>query len=355
MSAALAALSMVGALATAALLSLLAARIVGQRQNWTAVGLQGGIGILVTAAAWLTGLTGIPVVFLGPVVALGGLFGVVVTLAHRERGEREIAGTIFAGILAAIVYVPLVSIVFTLWYDPFATGIGLLDFGAAIPTEVAAGGAAIAVVMVARREPRPVGTPVAWPGLLLPTIGLVVAWVVWLMALELDHLTPLIVGNSILMAASGALAWALVERARFRTNTMTGASLGVLAGLASATPAAGYLLPGLAIVTAVVTAAVCALAAGRSSFTASRRVATVLLVGGATSLVLLGFLATDVSFIYTGQPELFFGQAFTVAAAAVGGFGVGLLVWLAIRRVGRPRRQPGRTGARVTSRRSPVA
>jgi ammonia channel protein AmtB len=355
MSAALAALSTVGALATAVLLSLLAASLAGKRQNWTAVGLQGGIAILVTAAAWLTGVTGIPVVFLAPVIALGGLFGVVVTLAHRERSFGEIAGAIFAGILTAIVYVPLVSIVFTLWYDPLATGIGLLDFGAALPTEVAAGSAALAVVLVARSEPRVVGVPVAWPRLVFPTIGLVIAWLAWLIGLELDQLTPLTVGNIVLMAFSGAVASALVERARFRTNTLAGTILGLLAGLAAATPAAGYLLPGLAVVTALVAGAVCALATGRASLTPSRRVATVLMLGGATSLLLLGFLAKDVSFIYTGQPELFFGQVFSIVIAGVGGFGLGTLVWLAIRRVGRPRRQAGRRSARDASRRSPVA
>jgi ammonia channel protein AmtB len=357
MSAALAALSAVGALAASVLLSLIAARLAGQRQKWTAVGLQGGVAILVTAAAWFTGVTGIQVVFLAPVVALGGLFGLVVTLPHRERLGGEIAGMIFAGVLTAIVYVPLVSIVFTLWYDPFATGIGFVDFGAALPTGVAAGSAALAVVLISRREPRPIALPVAWPALVLPTIALVAAWLAWLMGLELalDRLTPLIVGNGILMAVSGSLAWALVERARFRTNTVAGTSLGALAGLAAATPSTGYLLPGLAIVTALVAGGVCALAAGRTSLTASRRIATVLMLGGATSLLLLGILAKDVSFIYTGQPELFFGQAFSILLAGGGGFGVGMLVWLAVRRVGQPRRQHGRRSARDASRRSPVA
>lgn len=340
MRAALVALSTGGALSVAALISLFAARLAGVTQNWRAVAFNGGIGIVMTVLAWVTGLTGILPVFLAPVAALGGMFAIVVTLHQRGNGDGAVSSTVFAGILTLLVYVPVVSLVFALWYDPLATGIGLLDLGAALPTEVAAGSATLAVVFLRRRDEKiPRRQPARGASLIPLGMGLVVAWIAWLMGLELaiDSLTPLIVGNSILMALSGALAWALVERARFQTNTVTGTVLGLLAGLAAATPAAGYVEPALAVITALLAGAFAALMSGRVALTAPRRISGVLLVGGGTSLALLGFFAKDVGLVYTGQPELFLGQLLSILGGGAAGFAAGLVATIITRHLQHPR------------------
>jgi Amt family ammonium transporter len=324
-----------GVLVVALMIGLLSARLVGAGTRWLDVVLTMVVGMLVAAIVWGTGLTGIPAPFAATVIAMGGLFGVVVTIHQRVTGAGRIATALFAAVLTAVVFAPLVTIVFALWYDPFATGIGYLDLGAALPVEVAAGAAVFAVTLVDRHlVPPPVAASASRWSLLWPVLLALAGWLVWLSGLELavDSLTPVILVNTIIMPAAAVLGWAVVERARHRSNTVRGMIYGALAGLAAATPAAGYLIPGLAVLTGLCVGAVSGLLPRRDGATT---VGGILLIGGGVSLVLLGVLAKDVSFIYTGQPEVIFGQVLTVAVGLVGGFVLGAAAWAGLRLVRR--------------------
>jgi ammonia channel protein AmtB len=329
----LALLSAAGVLLTTGMLAVFAARLGATPVRWPSVLVTGAIGILVGGAAWFSGLTGIPAAFAAPVIALGGFFAVLVTLPLRERDAPVIATVLFAAILTALVFAPAVTIVFALWYDPFATGIGYLDLGAALPTEIAAGGAVFGLLLFGRsRYQRPPDAIGRW-SVLWPALGLWAGWLAWLVGLELafDRLTPLILADAVIMPIAAAAARTAVERARHRSNSVAGMAVGLLAGCAAATPAAGYLTPLLAAVAALVAGALTGLLPRERAHSAALTVGGTVLVAGGTSVLLLGFLAKDVGFVYTGQPEIFFGQAFSVLVAGAGGFVLAIVAWSALR------------------------
>jgi Amt family ammonium transporter len=336
----LALLSAAGILVSTGMLALFSARLGAMPVRWSSVLVTGAVGILVGGAAWLTGLTGIPAAFAAPVIALGGFFAVLVTLPLRERNAPMLATVLFAAILTALVFAPAVTIVFALWYDPFATGIGYLDLGAALPTEIAAGGAVFGLLLFGRSPghgyQRPPGGIGRW-SMLWPALGLWAGWLAWLVGLELafDRLTPLILADAVIMPIAAVVARTAVERARHRSNSVAGMAVGLLAGCAAATPAAGYLTPLLAATVALVAGALSGLLPREGAHSAGLTVGGTVLVAGGTSVLLLGFLAKDVGFVYTGQPEIFFGQAFSVLVGGAGGFVLALLAWSALRRIRR--------------------
>ncbi len=327
-------LSALGVLMVAVTLAMLTARLVGLRARWFEIVAALVAGMLVAGAIWVTGITGIPAAFALPVIALGGLFATVVTLHQRETGAGRVATLVFAAVTTVLVFAPLVTIVFALSYDPFATGIGYLDLGAGLPVGVAAGAAVLAVAILDRRLVLPEVAPARAWSLLWPVILLIAGWLAWLSGLELavDSLTPVILLNTLLTPAGAVAAWAVVERARHRRNSLRGVVYGLLAGLAAATPAAGYLIPGLAVITGVAVGALSALLPRRDG---AATVGGILLIGGGTSLILLGLIAKDVSFIYTGQPEVIFGQVLTVVVGAVLGFALGAAAWAGLRLIRR--------------------
>jgi ammonia channel protein AmtB len=337
----LALVSTAGVLVAAVMLAIIGARLGAFALSARSVLVPGGVGLVVAAAGWMSGMTGIPAVFAPPVIAFGIFFGVAVTMRHRERGAGPVRTGLFALIMTALVFLPSVTIVFATWYDPFATGIGYIDLGAALPTAVATGAAVVAVSVIERRSTALRGRPAQGWSVLWPALVLWVGWVAWLAGLELaiDPQTALIVEDALLMPAAAAIAFALVERARHRRNTVRGIALGLIAGCAAATPAAGYLIPLLAVVTALLVGAIAALVPFDDETSGARSIAGSLLIGGGISIVLLGFLAQDVGFIYTGQPEISFGQLLSVALVGVGGFVLAALAWLLLRkRAGEMRR-----------------
>jgi len=332
-TATLSALSAAGILALVPLLGLLRARSAGESVRLRALLLVAGTGAVVTAIAVVTGLTGIAAPFLAPAIALGALFAVVATLGVTAASlMRQI---IFVLVLTAVVFVPVVSTVLTLWWDPFATGLGYLDYGVSVPIVVAAASATLGSLTVARKaipaSPRPIR--LGWSALWLVG-GIWLAMLAWLVGLELavDEVTPLILVNTLSMPPAAVATSALVERVRHRRNSIAGVVYGALGGLAAAAATAAYLIPPVALVVGLVAGLLVAFVPETG---AARRIALTLLVGGGSAIVLLGLVAKDVSFIYTGQPEVLFGQVLAVVLAGGAAFGLAALLWLALR----PRRE----------------
>ena len=328
-TATLSALSAAGILALVPLLGLLRARSAGESIRLRALLLVAGTGAVVTAIAVVTGLTGIAAPFLAPAIALGALFAVVATLGVTAASlMRQIMLVL---VLTGVVFVPVVSTVLTLWWDPFATGLGYLDYGVSVPIVVAAASATLGSLVVARVPAAPIR--LGWGALLLIG-GAWAAMLAWLVGLELavDEVTPLILVNTLSMPPAAVATSALVERVRHRRNSIAGVVYGALGGLAAAAATAAYLIPPVALVVGLVAGLLVAFVPETG---AARRIALTLLVGGGSAIVLLGLVAKDVSFIYTGQPEVLFGQVLAVVLAGGAAFGLAALLWLALR----PRRE----------------
>jgi ammonia channel protein AmtB len=289
---------------------------------------------VVALAAWALHLTSIAAPFAAPIAALAWLFGVLVAVARTDA--RHAARAIVVAVLTAAVFLPVASVVLSLDYDPFGTGIGFIDLGWALPALVAGGAAGIAGAVAGRGLS---AAAIRWREVALPLVLLWAGGVLWLYGISLEpgEGAASVVLNAVLMPAIGCAFWAIVERARRRTNTPAGVLLGLLAGLAAAAPAAGNVIPLLGGLIAAVAGAVGALLPWRRRLAGPARVAVTVLGGAGISIVLLGALGRDVAFIYTGQPEVLFTQVASLLLAAVGGFAIGLVAWIVAGAVRRPR------------------
>jgi Amt family ammonium transporter len=146
---------------------------------------------------------------------------------------------VFIPVWLTVVYLPVSHWV---WGGGFLAQLGVLDFAGGIVVHLTSGIAALALVLVlgARKDskllPHHLGYSVIGAGLL---------WFGWFgfnagSALSAGNLavSAMIVTNT--SAAVGMLAWMLMDKIKTGKPTLLGALSGVIAGLASITPAAGY-------------------------------------------------------------------------------------------------------------------
>jgi Amt family ammonium transporter len=335
-TAGLSAIATVAVLGTIPLFSLVARGASGHT-NWRRLVVVAAVGALVSVIAVVVGP--VPSSLIAPVLALGALFAAIATPLRDAVPPFEVPlfevalwrPIAFAAIATTVVFLPVVLPVFGPMFDPFGNQLGVVDLGGAVPGLIAAGATSVGATLLNRTGPaadiRAGGRRVILPALLLWVVS-----IVWLFGLELaiDASTPIILTSSVVMPAAGAAAAALVERLRHRRNTARGLVTGILAGLAAATSACAFVTPQLGALVALVAGAVCAifpLRTNREPLLAS--VPGTLLVGGGIGAVLLGAVAKHLGFIYTGQPELVFGQLFIVVIA----IGLGLLVGAVLARV----------------------
>lgn len=336
----LGALGAAAVLVVIAMLALLERRMSGADEPRPARTVLWPAGLGVVVAAVLLPIFGIRMLgaaFLAPLAALGGLFGFLVTAALRQ--DRVVLSSVVSSVLTAAVYVPVTVLVLGGVFDPLASGAGIVDLGGAVPGLVAAGAAGAAVRVLRRRQRAGVHLRAGWWATLWPTLIAWIAWIAWLVGFNLGigAVVITIVQNAIAMPVAGALASAIVQRARYRHNTPAGVATGILAGLAAATPACANLQLPLAIVTAFVSGLLCGILVRPGGYDGPRLLLGVALLGGGLSTVLLGFFMRAQGFIYAGQPEPFFAQAEATLGAAVYGFAVAAVLWLAIAGIRRSR------------------
>jgi Amt family ammonium transporter len=328
---ALIALGAVGILAVIPSLHMLEAALGGQALpgSWPALALVSALGLVVGGAGAL--IIRIPGEFLPQSAALGALFSAIATVPARSSGAGPLRLALIAVVATALVYLPASTLVFFTWFDPFATHLGVVDFGIALPTMVGACSVALGGKLLElrardsaeRRSPR--GRPAV-----LSFLGLWLAVAVWLLSMELavDAISSIILINVLIMPLASGLAGAVVERVKHVANTGQGLAGAGLAGLAAAVPTAAYLDPLLALITGLVAGAVCTLLPRGGYFVGSRLVLRTILFGALTGLVLLGVFARGSGTVYTGQPEVLFGQVLGSFMVMVMGFAVAAVLWL---------------------------
>lgn len=169
---------------------------------------------------------------------------------------------LFSGLWMLLCYAPVVH---WIWGGGFLSDggifgdIGVRDFAGGIVVHETAGLAALilAVFLGKRRNHT---TPPHNPGLVM--IGAAMLWVGWFgfnggsqlaadggaaMALTVTHIS----------AATASLTWALWERLKFGKSSLVGIVTGTIAGLASITPASGFVGPVEALVIGAVAGILC--------------------------------------------------------------------------------------------------
>ena len=205
---------------------------------------------------------------------------------------------LICGLWLIVVYAPVAHWV---WGGGWLADLGVMDFAGGIVVHVTAGvSAAVIAWMLGARQgfPENVHPPHA-PWMVM--VGASMLWVGWFgfnagsalssgadagMAMLVTHLS----------AATASLVWLGIEWVRFNKPSVVGIVTGTIAGLATVTPASGYVGPFGGIVLGLAGGFICYFAVDlvkrRMKIDDSLDVLAVHGVGGATGTLLTAFLAT---------------------------------------------------------------
>ncbi len=166
----------------------------------------------------------------------------------------------FCALWSLTVYAPVAHWV---WGGGWlSTAMGTLDFAGGIVVHTTAGvSALVAAILLGKRQgfPRTLMLPHS-PSLTMA--GAALLWVGWFgfnggSALAANDDAAFAIINTHTAACMAALAWLAIERFTVGKPTSVGFATGAVAGLATVTPAAGFISPGAAMVLGVVAAGVC--------------------------------------------------------------------------------------------------
>jgi Amt family ammonium transporter len=203
------------------------------------------------------------------------------------------------GLWSIFVYAPVAH---WEWGGGFlgADGVGALDFAGGAVVHANAGAAALATAFYLGKR-RGHGTDDMAPhNVPFVILGAGILWFGWFgfnagSALAANALASSAFVNTQLGAAAAVLGWIILERMRTGKVTTIGAATGAVAGLATITPAAGYVQPLAALLIGLVAGLVCFQAVGlktRFSYDDSLDVVGVHLVGGVIGVLLTGAFAS---------------------------------------------------------------
>ena len=168
----------------------------------------------------------------------------------------------FSSLWMLLVYAPVAHMIWgggMLADDGIFGAMGVRDFAGGIVVHETAGLAAVllAFLLGPRKQKN---TPPHNPGMVM--IGAAMLWVGWFgfnggSALAANGQAAMAITVTHLSAAAASLTWALWERIKFGRASMVGLVTGTIAGLASITPASGYVGPIEALVIGAVAGILC--------------------------------------------------------------------------------------------------
>ena len=232
-----------------------------------------------------------------PALIVGGF-------AERMRFSAVI---LFSAAWLLLVYAPVCHWV---WGGGFLADMGLMDFAGGTVVHVTAGVAAILIAIV-------IGNRSGFPDQAMPphnmtmtVTGAAMLWVGWFgfnggsaLAANGDAAMAMLVTH--ISAAAGALTWMGFEWSKYGKPSALGLVTGMVAGLATITPASGFVGPGGGLVIGIAGGAVCFLATNfikRSlKIDDSLDVFPVHGVGGALGMLLTAVFASSSIGVFSGQ------------------------------------------------------
>jgi Amt family ammonium transporter len=215
----------------------------------------------------------------------------------------------FLTLWLVFVYFPFVHMI---WGGGILQRWGVLDFAGGIVVHNTAGMAALASVLyVGRRKVIDAG-PHSVP---LVALGTGLLWFGWYgfnagSEFRVDSVTTVAFLNTDVAASFAAITWMVVGWWQEKRPTFVGLLTGAVAGLATVTPAAGYVSPFTAVIIGIASGVVCYFAVAlknRLHWDDALDVWGVHGVGGALGIVLLGLFAST-AFNPAGADGLMFGN-----------------------------------------------
>ena len=251
--------------------------------------------------------------------------------AYVERIKFS-AVLIFSGLWLLAVYAPVTHWV---WGGGIMAGWGVMDFAGGIVVHATAGTAAlVAAIVVGKRRSFPSSVqPPHSP--ILTMIGACMLWVGWFgfnggSALAAGQNAAMALLVTHISAAVASLVWMVIEWKKFGRPSVVGIATGMVAGLATVTPASGFIgVPG-GIILGLAGGYICYLAVdfirGKLGIDDSLDVFAVHGVGGILGSLLVAVLATD-TFSGMGLADgVSVGSQFMVQAKSV----VITVIWTAV-------------------------
>ena len=251
----------------------------------------------------------------------------LITGAFAER-KRFTSVILFAALWSVFVYVPLAH---WIWGGGWLAKLGALDFAGGAVIHISSGAAALvcAIVMGKRRG---YGTDYMAPhNLPMTLLGTGFLWFGWFgfnggSALGANGIAVSAIIATHAAAAMGAIAWCGAEWAHRGKPTVLGVASGAVAGLATVTPAAGYIAPMSAIAIGLVAGMTCYAAIvwkGRFGYDDSLDVVGIHGVGGVIGILATGLFASKVvnpggaDGLFFGNPGLFGIQLLVAAVTTI--------------------------------------
>ena len=203
------------------------------------------------------------------------------------------------GLWSILVYAPVAH---WQWGGGFlgANGVGALDFAGGAVVHANAGAAALATAIYMGKRRGHGSEDMSPHNVPFVILGAGILWFGWFgfnagSALASNALASSAFVNTQLGAAAAVLGWILLERVRNGRVTTIGAATGAVAGLATITPAAGYVQPLAALAIGLVAGVVCFQAVSfkeRFGYDDSLDVVGVHMVGGIIGVLLTGAFAS---------------------------------------------------------------
>jgi Amt family ammonium transporter len=242
---------------------------------------------------------------------------------------------VFLVLWSLLVYIPFVH---WIWGGGFLAKWGVVDFAGGIVVHLSAGMAALASVFVVGKRTLRDGERVAPHNIAYVALGAGLLWFGWFgfnggSALAANGVAAVAFVNTNSAAAAGMVAWLALAWWREGKPSMTGALTGAVAGLATVTPAAGYVPPWAGAVIGLLAAVACYAAIRfrmRRAWDDALDVWGVHGVGGGLGTILTGVFAVaaihGASGLVAGNMRQFGVQILGVAIAAVYAFVVTYLI-----------------------------
>ncbi len=250
--------------------------------------------------------------------------------AYVER-IRFSAVLLFSGIWLVLVYAPVCH---WIWGGGWLAEMGVQDFAGGLVVHLTCGTTALVLAWILGARtgfPNEVRPPHS-PGMVM--MGAAMLWVGWFgfnagSAVAADSAAGMAMTVTHISAATGAFTWMVIEWVRFRKPTLVGIATGAIAGLATITPASGFVGPVGGLVIGFVAGCICFYAVGIVKnilkVDDSLDVLAVHGVGGATGIILTAFFGST-ALGGLGLSELSMGGQLGVQLVGV----AAVLVWSAV-------------------------
>lgn len=243
---------------------------------------------------------------------------------------------IFLVVWSILVYIPFAH---WIWGGGFLQKMGVVDFAGGIVVHVSAGIAALATVFFVGSRHQKAHEP---HNITYVALGTGLLWFGWFgfnggSALAANGIAATAFVNTDISGSVAMVTWLIISWVHEKRPSFVGALTGAVAGLATITPAAGFVEPWAAFIIGILSAVVCYLAVQmriKLQWDDALDVWGVHGVGGMLGSVLVGVFAVKsvggIDGLLAGNAHQFWVQCFAVAFTSIYAFVVTMLILKAV-------------------------